>query len=200
MKTRILVFAKAPRPGQVKTRLIPALGADGAAALAQEMLMRTVQAALEAGCGPVELCGDPEPNDAAWASTRLPDGVERSAQGPGDLGARMARAAQRGIEGDQRVLLIGTDCVEMSAKLLRDAAHALEHCDAFMHPTRDGGYALLALQRFDAVLFDGIAWSTPQVADQTRQRLGALGWHFSEGATLNDVDEPADLPLWPLRG
>lgn len=197
MNTRIIVFAKAPVAGRVKTRLIPALGAQGAAELARAMLARTLQAALDAGCGAVELCGEPHPDDPAWANTALPAGVERSAQGSGDLGQRMARAAQPGLAAAERVLLIGTDCVEMDAALLANAARALDRSEAFMHPTHDGGYALLGLTRFDPALFAGIAWSTPRVAAQTRERIASLRWRLAEGATLHDVDEPADLARWP---
>jgi rSAM/selenodomain-associated transferase 1 len=196
MSTRIIVFAKAPVAGRVKTRLIPALGAQGAAELARAMLARTLQAALDAGCGPVELCGDPHPDDPIWANTTLPAGVQCSAQGNGDLGQRMARAAQRTLSAGERALLIGTDCVEMGPALLLAAARTLEHADAFMHPTADGGYALLGLRHFDADVFEGIPWSTPSVATDTRARLAALGWTLVEGASLHDVDVPADLARW----
>lgn len=199
MSTRILIFAKAPEPGRVKTRLIPALGALGAANLAREMLEHTLTAARDAACGPVELCMSPAPNDAAWSTTTLPESIACSEQGTGDLGARMARAAQRALAHNERVILIGTDCVELSASLLRDAAAGLDSADAFMHPTADGGYALLALQRFSSSLFADIHWSTPTVAHVTRQRIHALGWKLREGAVLHDVDEAADLARWLAR-
>ena len=95
---RIIVFAKAPRPGLAKTRLIPALGAAGAAALAARMLAHTLDQALASGVGEVELCAAPAPWDATWDGIELPDGIARTAQGEGDLGERMARAARRAIE------------------------------------------------------------------------------------------------------
>lgn len=199
MNTHIIIFAKAPRAGHVKTRLIPALGAECAAQLAREMLDRTLSAALEAGCGTVELCADPPPQDAAWSAITLPAGLHLTAQGEDDLGQRMSRAAQRALQHADRVLLIGTDCVEMSLTLLRAAAEALDGADAFMHPTTDGGYALLGLKRFDPSLFTGIVWSTATVAQETRARCAALGWTLLEGASLHDIDEPSDLALWPAR-
>jgi rSAM/selenodomain-associated transferase 1 len=192
-------FAKAPVPGRVKTRLIPALGAEGAAELAHQMLEHTLTAALEADCGIVELCADPKPEDAAWSGTLRPVGVVLSAQGAGDLGQRMARAAEHALARAKRVLLIGTDCVEMSPTLLRVATQTLDTADALMHPTADGGYALLGLKRFDRSVFEGIAWSTSSVAQDTRARIKALGWTLTEGASLHDVDHPADLALWPAR-
>lgn len=193
MKPRILIFAKAPAPGRVKTRLIPALGAEGAARLAQAMLTRTLAAAIESGVGPVELCADPDPSDPLWAGVSLPSGIETSGQGEGDLGERMARGAARRLNAGEPVVLIGTDCVEMSAALLTAAARRLADCDALIHPTQDGGYALLGLQRFAPTLFEQIAWSTDTVARATIERIHALGWRLAVGRTLHDVDEGADL-------
>ena len=192
MAARILVFAKAPVPGRVKTRLIPALGVEGAAALASGMLARTLEQAKAAG--EVELCADPPPDDPAWEG-HIPEGLRLSAQGPGSLGDRLARAAERVIGEGAPLLLIGTDCPELDAARLRAAAAALERRDAVLHPTRDGGYALLGLKRFDRSLFEGVAWSSSRVARQTLERLNALGWTVEVGETLRDVDRPADLPL-----
>jgi uncharacterized protein len=189
---RILVFAKAPVPGRVKTRLIPALGADGAARLAAEMLERTVNEAVESGVGAVELCADPAPNDPAWIGHR-PLGVEASDQGGGDLGDRLARAAERVVAGGERVMLIGADCPDLTRHRLAAAAAALGAHDAVIHPAQDGGYALLGLARFDPSLFAKIAWSTSGVAAATIARIEALGWSLHVGETLRDIDEPADL-------
>ncbi|HEX8622956.1 MAG TPA: TIGR04282 family arsenosugar biosynthesis glycosyltransferase [Allosphingosinicella sp.] len=187
--TRILVFAKQPVPGRVKTRLIPALGAEGAARLAAEMVERTVEEALATGLA-VELCGDPDPT--SWYEG--PE-VALSAQGGGGLGQRLARAAAR-VAGP--ALLIGTDCPGLHRGRLLAAAHALEQWDAVIHPAEDGGYVLLALRRFDGSLFEGIDWSTPAVAAQTIARIEGLGWSLCTGEILRDIDEPADL--LPLPG
>lgn len=195
--TRILIFAKAPQPGRVKTRLIPALGAAGAAQLARRMLIRILDEALAADVGPVELCVDPSPGNADWQGFHWPPGVEASAQGAGDLGARMARAAQRSLDEHRRVLLIGTDCPQLDAQTLRDAALLLETHHAVMHPARDGGYVLLGLSAFHPALFDDMPWSTARVASLTRERLAVLAWRVAIGRTLADIDEPADLQALP---
>jgi rSAM/selenodomain-associated transferase 1 len=189
---RILVFAKAPVAGKVKTRLIPALGAEGAAALAAQMLHRTAGEAAAAAIGPVELCADPDPGHPDWRG-HVPPELDFSAQGEGDLGARLARAARRAIGRGECVLLIGTDCPDLDRLRLAEAAATLERRDAIIHPTRDGGYALLGLRRFDPSLFEGIAWSTSTVAAETIGRIEALDWSLHVGETLHDVDEPADL-------
>jgi len=182
--TRIVILAKAPVPGRVKTRLIPALGAEGAAALAREMLRWTVEEALMTGL-PVELWGDPDA--AQWHAPR--PGLSLSAQGEGGLGERLARAASAG----QPVLLIGTDCLQLDRRRLLAAAGALAVRDAVLHPAHDGGYALLGLRRFDASLFAGIDWSTPAVARQTIAKIEALGWSVQVLDALRDIDEPDDL-------
>lgn len=195
--TRIVIFAKAPRPGAVKTRLIPVLGSAGAARLAERMLIRTLDEALAADLGAVELCADPAFNEPAWHGVHLPPGVQTSTQGAGDLGDRMARAAQRALDQHQPVLLIGIDCPQLNAQSLRDAALLLKTHHAVMHPATDGGYTLLGLAAFDPALFSAIPWSTHQVAALTRERLAALGWRTAVGRTLADIDEPADLVHLP---
>ena len=190
--TRIVIFAKAPVPGSVKTRLIPVLGKVGAARLAQRMLSNTVSNALAAGLAPPELCATPHPGDPSWAG-HLPAGVRLSDQGPGDLGQRLAAAARRVIEGGERVLLIGTDCPELDATRLAKAAAQLESHDAVIYPAKDGGYVLLGVARTNPSLFTDIAWSTDAVAATTIARIKALGWSLCVGDTLSDIDEPANL-------
>lgn len=190
--TRIVIFAKAPVPGEVKTRLIPALGPDGAARLAAVMLEQTLADALAADVGEVELCASPSPHTPAWNDFR-PAGVLMTDQGSGDLGERLARATERVSGGGQRILLIGADCPALDAPRLRAAAGQLKRDDAVMHPAEDGGYALLGLRRFDPLLFADIPWSTPAVAALTISRIEALGWSLHLAATLRDVDEPEDL-------
>ena len=190
--TRIVIFAKAPVPGKVKTRLIPALGEAGAARLAQRMLADTVAQALAARVRTTELCATPHPDDPQWAG-HLPAGVRLSDQGSGDLGQRLGAAALRVIRAGERVLLIGTDCPALDAQRLAEAAAQLETHDCVIHPARDGGYVLLGLTRHDPSLFSDIAWSTDTVAATTIARITALGWSLFVGDTLNDIDEPADL-------
>ena len=193
----IVVFAKAPLPGEVKTRLIPVLGARAAAALARRMLHETLAQAVAADCARVELCASPAPGSAAWAGVEIAPAVGWTEQGEGDLGARMARAAQRVLAAGDAVVLIGTDCPALDAGVLRQAAAALRSSDAVMVPSADGGYALLGLRRFHPSLFEGIVWSTPSVAAVTRARLAALGWATQLLAPLHDIDEAADLCWLP---
>lgn len=198
---RILVFAKAPRPGFAKTRLVPTLGTAGAAALARRMLDDTLAAALAAAVGPVELVATPQVGTLAWRDIALPAGITVTDQGEGDLGQRMARAARRTAERGEAALLIGTDCVELGPAVLCAAAATLRTHDAVIHPSTDGGYVLLGLSRFHPRLFSGIAWSTETVAAVTVARLRKIGWSLHVGDAMHDIDVPADLrhvPALPL--
>jgi hypothetical protein len=189
----LIVFAKAPRPGAVKTRLIPVLGAAGAARLHERLVDRTLAIAAAAGLGAVELCGDPA-SDPFLAARAAAHGAALAEQGPGDLGARMRRAFQRVLTGAPAAILIGTDCPALTPEYLRAAADALAagH-DAVIGPAEDGGYVLIGLRRVQRSLFEGIRWGGPDVREHTRARLGALGWRCRELGTLWDVDRPADL-------
>lgn len=196
---RIVIFAKAPVPGRAKTRLIPALGAAGAAQQALRLFDLALQQALEAAIGPVELCLSPAPDAPEWAGIAFPSGIATSDQGEGDLGERMARAARRSIENGEAVLLTGTDCPDLTAARLREAARRLEVHEAVLHPAADGGYPLLGLSAFDTSLFSELPWSTSSVARLTLERLDALGWKVWVGDTLHDIDVPADLGHLPAH-
>jgi len=198
MKTvRVVIFAKAPLAGLAKTRLIPALGRQGAAELAQRLLRHTLREALAAQVGPVELCVTPSADHPIWPTLALPGTVHLTDQGEGDLGERMARAARRVLGAGEAVLLIGTDCPQLDAPQLQQAASALQHAHATLLPAFDGGYVLLGLNQFDASVFSGIAWSTDSVASATLQRLEQLNWRVHIGPTLHDIDEPPDLQWLP---
>lgn len=196
---RIIIFAKTPLPGFAKTRLIPALGAEGAAQLAKQMLENTLSQALAANIGPVELCVTPAIDDAVWKSTPLPAGLYYSCQGEGDLGVRMSRAVERVIAQGESILLIGADSPELDAARLRQAAELLHEADATIFSTADGGYILLGLNRFHPLIFSGISWSTDTVAFATLCRIGRLGWSAHNGPMLHDIDEPEDLRWLPAE-
>jgi len=193
----IVVFAKAPLAGFAKTRLIPALGQLGAVDLAQRLLEHTLHEALTSRVGSVELCVTPSVTNPVWQAMRLPDGMHLTDQGEGDLGERMARAAQRVIDAGEAVLLMGTDCPQLDEARLQEAAQALQFSEATLIPAFDGGYVLLGLTRFDSSVFTGIAWSTDSVLNDTLNRLKQLGWGVKVLPTLHDVDEPTDLQWLP---
>ena len=193
-------MAKAPVPGLAKTRLIPALGADGAAALAARMLQHTLAEALAAGLGPVTLCAAPDAAHAAFAELVDARPIALADQGSGDLGARMQRAFERALARHAGALLIGTDAPALDAAVLRMACARLQDHDAVVGPAHDGGYVLIGLRRAEPRLFADMPWSTPQVLALTRERLREAGLRWAELAPLHDVDEPADLVHLAGRG
>jgi hypothetical protein len=184
--------------GYAKTRLIPALGAQGAADLAQRLLGHAVAQALRAGLGTVELCCAPDSRHPAFAAAAQEPLLALTDQGEGDLGQRMARAIERGLTQHAKVLLIGTDAPSLDATILRSAAAALDTRDAVFVPALDGGYVLVGLRRWVRSVFEDMPWSTPLVMQRTREHLAQEGIAHAELAPLADIDEPADLRHLPL--
>ena len=197
MSTTIIVFAKAPVPGLAKTRLAPALGKAGAAALAQRMLHHALAQAKAADIGPVELCAAPDVTHPALRAAAAEYGARLIDQGSGDLGLRMHRAFVRSLASNGRTLLIGTDAPSLDAAVLREASNALHEHDAVFVPALDGGYALVGQRRADPRWFSDMSWSHDRVMEQTRERLRAAGVRWAELAPVADIDEPADLALLP---
>lgn len=195
----LIVFAKAPVPGCVKTRLVGALGAEGAARLALRMLLDTVGRAVDAGVGPVELCCAPDDAHPEFRRLATHYPIRPATQGDGDLGARMHRALARNLCQYPRALLIGADAPGLGATHIRQAARALQSTPAVFVPASDGGYVLVGLSRPMPALFAGIAWSSERVMAQTRERLVRIGVAHAELGMVDDVDEPADLRHVPAR-
>lgn len=190
---RVLIFAKAPQPGAVKTRLIPALGAVGAAALHAQLAEHTLAMACAAGAGTVELHCAPDTSDPFFRLCSSKYDVALVAQPSGDLGGRMFAAFAEALATSPRIILIGTDCPGLTAQHLLQAQQALrDGNDAVFVPAQDGGYALIGLGQCSVRLFENIAWGGARVMAQTRERLHALRWRWRELDTLWDVDRPAD--------
>jgi rSAM/selenodomain-associated transferase 1 len=201
LDARLIVFAKAPQPGRVKTRLAPALGAKGAARLHARLVRRALATAIAARCGPVELRCAPRVREPFFLECRARLGVALRAQGRGDLGERMHRALARALREHRSAVLIGSDCPALRPADLRRAARLLaQGADAVFAPARDGGYALVGLRRSSKALFERIEWGGPGVMRATRQRLRGLGWNWRELRTVWDVDRPEDLGRLRMSG
>jgi rSAM/selenodomain-associated transferase 1 len=193
--SRIVVFAKTARPGTVKTRLIPLLGAQGASALHARLVEHTLtMAGAAASPGSLQLHVT-SVEDAFLRDHAARHGAVLVQQAQGDLGERMHRAFERVFDQDHctSAVLIGSDCPALTVGHLQQALHAVNTgSDAAFAPAEDGGYVLVALARPNRRLFEDIEWSTGRVMDQTRQRLTEIGWRWHELETLWDVDTPAD--------
>ena len=194
--TRILVFAREPAAGKAKTRLIPALGPEGAARLARVMLGHALLQAAGANIGPVELVGDPRPE--TWSQPI--GGAATSAQVGADLGERMREAVERTLARGERAVVTGTDCPGLDAARIAAAARSLETHDVTLIPATDGGYVLIGFARFDRSIFANVEWGYGDVLANTLANIEALGWTVWQGEPLADVDEPGDLhhlpPTW----
>jgi len=195
---RIIIFTKAAQPGFTKTRLIPALGKQGAADLAKRMLMHTLNQSLEANVGPVEICATRLlPTDAIWQDFAVSDKLEYSDQGKGNLGERLSRVTRRVIDKGESVLLIGTDCIQLTATHLQQAKDSLCNFDSILIPATDGGYVLFGLNFFHSSLFESVKWSTGTVCAETIDRLRKLGRSVRYFPSMHDIDEPKDLKFLP---
>jgi rSAM/selenodomain-associated transferase 1 len=187
----LAILAKAPLAGSVKTRLIPALGAEGAAALHARLIELTVATAGAAEIGPVTLWVTPAAPHPCFTTLASRFPIALAPQPEGDLGARMLTACQAAAGP---VLVIGTDCPALTPSHLHDAADALRAgTDVVVIPAEDGGYVLIGSRRPQPRLFDEMTWSTDQVMAQTRQRVAQSGFTWRELPPLWDVDRPDDL-------
>lgn len=190
---QVAVLAKAPIPGLAKTRLMPALGAAGAARLQRQLTRQALATALAAGLGPVTLWCAPDARHVFFRALHRSTGVTCRVQAGGDLGERMHAAFRRHCPAGP-LLLIGTDCPPLTPRHLRDAAQALrDGADAVFQPAEDGGYVLVGLPQPQPALFHEMRWSTDTVMSETRARARAGHLAVRELETLWDLDLPADL-------
>ena len=197
LDARILVFGRAPVAGEAKTRLIPALGAQGAARLHRRLLEDTVGRLCAAGLAWVELWVTPDDRHPCFVGLAARWPLDIHIQQGQDLGTRLAHAARSALTRAEAVILVGSDCPDLSPDYLGAALAGLEHQDAVLGPALDGGYVLLGLRSVDDILFERMPWGSDRVAELTGQRLDALGWHWSRLAPLRDIDRPEDLVYLP---
>src|SRR6202011_100262 len=187
----LAILAKAPVAGSVKTRLIPALGAAGAAALHARLIERTVETACAAAVGPVTLWVTPAPPHPCFAALASHFPIALAVQPEGDLGARMLAACEAAAGP---AIVIGSDCPALTPSHLRQAADVLrDGHDVVVIPAEDGGYVLIGSRQPQPELFTGMTWSTDQVMAQTRRRLAHADLTWRELPPLWDVDRPEDL-------
>jgi rSAM/selenodomain-associated transferase 1 len=195
----LIVFTRYPEPGKTKTRLIPALGAQGAANLQRQMTEHTISQ--------VKALQNTLP---IWTEIRFAGGNQQlmqewlgsdliyQEQGEGDLGSRMARSLASAFRnGAQQVVIIGTDCPSVNAQTLTQAFEQLQlNCDLVLGPAVDGGYYLIGLRRPIPELFINIDWGTAQVFSQTVNTAKQLQLSVAYLPEKADIDRPEDLPLW----
>lgn len=193
-QAKILVFAKAPIPGLVKTRLIPALGEAGATSLYQAMVLHTLEQASMCPDVSIELwCALDIHHPFISACAQKFPLTLREQKGDG-LGERMHHAFQEVLCDSQYALLIGTDCPSLTNKDFSAALSVLQQKrDAVFVPAEDGGYTLIGLRKADMRLFKNVSWGSDQVMAETRARMQQLGLQWCELPEKCDVDRPEDL-------
>lgn len=193
----LIVFGREPRPGRVKTRLIPALGAKPAAKLYERLLRHTLSAGANIAVDQKQLWLDEVRPEGSAITLARSHGFAVFAQQGGDLGERMARAFEQALASATQVVLIGSDCPGYTPAYLESAFAALRDHDAVIGPAADGGYVMLGLRQLSPDLFEDVPWSTGEVLTVTRARLSALNWSWHELAVQHDIDEPTDLRYLP---
>lgn len=200
-RATLLVFAKAPRPGEVKTRLARSLGPDGApayekAAALYRRMARTVVDAVADAPATLTVCYDPPDAEAEVRDWLGPAPRRYWRQGDGDLGDRMSRMFARACQDARRAAVIGTDTPAVDARTIARALAALDTADVVLGPSRDGGYYLMALRGWSGShpsLFAGIGWSTESVLAETAARARGLGLRVTFLELETDIDTAGDL-------
>jgi rSAM/selenodomain-associated transferase 1 len=194
----LLVFAKEPVPGKVKTRLAAAIGAERAARVYNDLLMTTLGhgygAVRARKVSRIELWCDPDCDSTFFKSIATAFGASRHRQPSGDLGTRMAHAIADGLTRAPAVLLVGSDCPLLDPVRLGDAAARLGDHEAVLGPAEDGGFVLVGARR--PVTFDGVRFSTAHAFADAAAAFARAGIQFAALAVSWDVDEPADLARW----
>jgi uncharacterized protein len=194
----LIIFTRYPHPGQAKTRLIPALGAAGAADLHRQMAEHTMAQVRQfqqthAITVEVQFTGADRAAIQAWLGNEW----VYTHQSEGDLGDRMAQAIQSAVQaGAQSVLVIGTDCPNVDALLLAQAFQSLQTHDLVIGPASDGGYYLIGLNQMIPELFQNMPWSTDRVLSQTIATAQQHHLAIALLPVLTDIDHPSDLPIW----
>lgn len=199
----MVIFAKAPVPGRVKTRLASDIGPAAAAALQEALILDTAEVVIGAAASvapaPALACAFAEAEDEPILRSMLPDAFRMVPQGSGDLGARLDRVLHRLLRRGPGCVALGVDCPDLLPRHVSAAVGALGRADAVLGPAADGGCWAIGLARPLPSPFSGIPWSTGAVHAALRERLAARGASVIELEPLRDVDRRDDLVRWGSR-
>lgn len=194
----LIIYSRYPEAGKTKTRMIPALGAEGAAKLQRQMSEHTLNTARKLKSDrniniEVHFAGGSQQLMSAW----LGEDLKYIPQKNGDLGNRMNSSFQQAfISGQQRIVTIGIDCPDINSKILNSAFDSLQTKELVLGIAEDGGYYLIGLNKAIPQLFQNIDWGTEKVLQQTKAIAQKLNLNTDYLTTLSDVDRPEDLPIW----
>jgi uncharacterized protein len=197
----LIVFTRFPETGKTKTRLIPILGAEGAANLQRQMTEHTITQVKQLKTShniSLEVCF--AGGDVSLMQTWLGNDLIYQPQGDGDLGERMMRSLTRAFADNAvKVVIIGTDCPDININILTSAFAHLDTSDVILGPAVDGGYYLIGLQFPHPQLFRQINWGTSHVLQQTLDVTCQLNLLVTQLIYLADIDRPEDLVIWEKR-
>ncbi|MBE9043926.1 TIGR04282 family arsenosugar biosynthesis glycosyltransferase [Pleurocapsales cyanobacterium LEGE 10410] len=198
MSETLIIFSRYPEPGLTKTRMIPALGAAGAAQLQREMTEHTLNTAKSVQSSrnitiEIHFAGGNKQLMREW----LGKDIQYIPQVAGDLGHKMQSAFERAFSlNHQRVVTIGIDCPDIDSVILNKAFDSLQTQDLVLGSAEDGGYYLIGLNRSIPQLFQSIDWGTERVFNQTKDIADRINLSLHKLPTLSDIDRPEDLAIW----
>lgn len=186
----LLIFVKNPEPGEVKTRLAKSVGEEDALRIYQQLLRVTKSVTDELNCARQVWYSDFIDGEDLWST----GDYEKRLQKGSNLGDRMKQAfSQSFTDGYEKVVIIGSDCAELTSQIIEQAFRALDDSDLGIGPSEDGGYYLLGMSEFYPNLFNGISWSTPTVFEATIAKAEELDLSVQLMPELNDIDTKHDL-------
>ena len=190
MENQLIIFAKNPVLGKVKTRLAATVGNEKALAIYKELLNHTCDISSKANAKKTVFYSDAIEKEDLWSKADF----NQSLQNGEDLGARMSNAFKEVFsECDGKVIIIGTDCKELSTEIIDQAFNALQYVDIVLGPALDGGYYLIGMKSLEEVLFTNIDWSTSAVLEQTVGKINTQKLSFLLLKVLSDIDTEEDL-------
>ena len=191
----LILFAKQPIPGQVKTRLQPEYSAAQAAEIAGFLIRATVELAVSAWPGAIYLYAWPDSKHVLFheLADRYP--IRLAPQAEGDLGIKMLSALRQGIERAGSAAILGCDVPHGGGGFIDQANDLLAHRKNVLGPTEDGGYYFIGLSEARSELFEDVEWGSTRVLATTCARAAKLGMEFEMLTTLRDIDTAADLWL-----
>jgi rSAM/selenodomain-associated transferase 1 len=193
--TSIIIFARYPELGKVKSRLAATTNQEFALRFYKECLSNLINEAAGKLCENIRIsiyCTDKQ-NEMR---DLYGDSFNYFLQCDGDLGAKMHHAFNEEFKSSSRVIIIGTDIPDLSAQILKNAVHALETEDSVIGETFDGGYYLLGLNRMEGSLFRNMPWSTSEIGRLTKKNLQERNMSYQCLETLRDIDTEEDFLKW----
>ena len=188
--TCLILFVRDPVLGKVKTRLAVSIGDEQALRVYKLLLNHTRTITVGLNCTKYVYYADSVISVDLWDKGNFIKAV----QSGNDLGERMLHAFQSAFDdGYKKVVIIGSDCFQLSTELIISAFDVLNHYDAVIGPAEDGGYYLLGLKKLVPAIFKDKTWSTNSVCRDTIKDIESMNLSYKLLPILNDVDEAADL-------